>query len=131
MSYNIDHVEAYVLDAWMTAKNVVSLYKKLEGELAECNFLEEMVGEATQALIDGEPEKRIKLPNIWWYGSYSGTSFETFEKKIAPKIMGEVEAVCTWEGGDSTTAFVINDGVYSEADVEIKVVRKKRKRKVP
>jgi hypothetical protein len=129
MSYNIDHVEAHVLDAWMTAKDVVSLHKKLEGELAEGNFLEDMVDDATQAMLDGEPGKRIKLPNVWWYGEFSGRSFEeVFQKKIAPKIMGKVEAVCTWEGGDSTSAFSIEDGVFEDCDVEIKVRKKSNKR---
>lgn len=125
MSYNIDNVEATVLDAWMTAKSIVTLHKKHEEELAEGNFLEEMIDEATQALVDGEPERRIKLSNVGWYGEGSGRSFDdVFQKKIAPKIMGKVEAVCTWEGGDSTTAFAIEDGVFEDCDVEIKVVRK-------
>lgn len=128
MSYNIDNVKANVLDAWVSAKDVVALYKKLEGELAEGNFLGDMVDEATQALVDGKPEERIKLPNIGWYGEGSGRSFEdVFQKKIAPKIMGKVEAVCTWEGGDSTSAFAIEDGVFEDCDVEIRIVRKKRR----
>lgn len=130
MSYNIDHVEPTVLDAWMTAKDVVALYKKLENDLAEGNFLEDMVDAATQALVDGKPAERIKLPNVWWYGEGSGRSFEdVFQKKIAPKIMGKVEAVCTWEGGDSTSAFVIEDGVFEDCDVEVKVTRKKAKKR--
>lgn len=127
MSYNIDHVEAEVLDAWMFAKDVVKLHKEHEGKIAECTFLEEMVDAATQALLDGEPEKHIKLPNIWWYGEGSGRSFdEVFQKHIAPKIMGKIEAVCTWEGGDSTSAFAIEDGVFEDCDVEIKITRQKK-----
>lgn len=128
MSYNIDHVEATVLDAWMTARDVVMLHKQLESELAEGNFLGEMVDDATQALLDGEPDRRIKLPNVWWYGEGSGHSFEdVFQKHIVQSIMGKVEAVCTWEGGDSTSAFSIEDGVFAECDVEIKVVRRPKK----
>jgi len=127
VSYNIDHIEPSVLDAWMFAKDVVALYREHEDDLAEGNFLQEIIDAATQALIDGKPEERIELPNIWWYGEGSGRSFEpVFQEEIAPKIMGKVEAVCTWEGGDSTSAFVIEDGVFEECDVEVKVSRRKK-----
>lgn len=126
MSYNIDTVRVTTLNAWMRAKDVVDLYETYEDTLAECNFLEEMLPSAAKSLKAGDPDAGVKLPNAWWSGEGSGRSYDVLVKFIAPKIMGKLEAVCTWEGGDSTSAFAIEDGVFEECDVEVKVTRKKR-----
>lgn len=123
MGWNIDSVDTPVLNAWMKAGDVVKLYKKLEDELAEGNFLEEMLGEAETACADGDKDRQIKLPNFWWYGGYSGTSHKTLIKKIAPKVMGEVEAIFYWEGGESISGLAIKDGKVAECEVEQRLVK--------
>ncbi len=126
MSYNIDSCDVKVLDAWMTASHVIEC---LEFALPEMHFLEELEAPAFRALKKGTPNARIQLRNFEWGGEGSGSYFEdVFIKEIAPKIQGKLEVVCTWEGGDSTSAFVIEDGVYEECDVEVKVVRPKRRK---
>jgi len=129
MSYNIDHVECTVLDAWMYAKDIVEFESDLY-YLPEDTFLEDIAAAAHNALIKGKPKTRIQLRGMQWRGEGSGSTFEdTFVKQIAPKIMGHVEAVCTWEGGDSTSAFVIEDGAYEECDVKTTIVRRKKAKK--
>lgn len=130
MSYNIDSEECLVLDAWMYAKDVVKLLRDCEGDMAEGNFLDEMEVEAEAAIVECDPKRQIKLPNLWWYGSWSGNSYEhVLQKKIAPKIHGRVEVVFTWEGGDSQSALIIKDGVVEEGDVETRIVRRTPKKK--
>jgi hypothetical protein len=124
VSYNIDHVEPQVLEAWMQAKDVIALLKEHEGNLADINFLQTMEEEASKALVAGQGDRKISLPNIWWCGSWSGNGFNTFKNHIAPKIMGKVVAICTWEGGDSTSAFSIEDGVFEDCVVKMTVIKK-------
>lgn len=129
MSYNIDHVETKVLKAWMLAKDVVALHQELESDLPESSFLGEMVEAAEAAVLNNEGDKRIELPNFWWSSEYSGTSYhETLLPKVAPKVMGHVEAIFTWEGGDSHSGLIIKDGEVTECEVSQKLVPKKKGR---
>lgn len=130
MSYNIDHVECLVLDARMRAVDIVDLYNDFEGDLAEGNFLEEHLAKAEKLAGQGLDDELVELKNLWWYGEFSGRSYkDTFIKHIAPKIQGHVEAVVTWEGGDSHSGFAIDDGVVTECGVTFALVRPKAKRK--
>lgn len=124
MSYNVDSVDTPVLDAWMSAKDVVRLHKKHEDALPEGTFLAEMVDSAMTLLTEGLAEARVPLPNFWWYGEGSGHSFDLLKEQIAPHIHGKVEAILTWEGGDSTSGLVIDDGTVEECDVKMTLVRK-------
>ncbi len=55
---------------------------------------------------------------FWWSGEWSGNSWnEVFIKKVAPKILGTLEAVVTWEGGDSHSGLRIRNGKVTEPDV--------------
>lgn len=123
MSYNIDSVDAKVLDAWMTAKDVVELAD--ECDTPEDSFLDDLYEPAKKALLEGKPEKRLQLRRISWRGEGSGGTFEDiFAKQVAPKIMGRVEAICIWERGDSQSAFAIDDGVFQECEVVTRIVRR-------
>jgi hypothetical protein len=117
MSYNIDSVDTPVLNAWILKKDLKRLYKKLEGDLPEMNVLEEH--------LDDEPDEdgRIKLRSFEWCGTWSGNSWKTLIKQVAPKVMGEVEAIFTWEGGDSIGGLLIKDGKVAEVDVKQQLVR--------
>ncbi len=114
MSYNIDHIEVTSLDAWMKAKDVIEC---LDFDLPEVHFLEELEDAANNALIKGKPGARIQLRGFNWIGEGSGSSFESFRAYIAPKIMGKLEAVLTWEGGDSHSGIRVRDGKMSTCDV--------------
>jgi hypothetical protein len=117
MSCNIDSVHTPVLKAWMHAKDVVRLCE--EEALAECNFLEEMIEEAEAA--DGE--KKLKITSFDWYGEGSGRNHGVLINEIAPKIMGEVEAIFSWEGGYSVTGLLIKDGRVAECGVEQRLIK--------
>lgn len=119
MSYNIDHIETLVLDAYMRAKDVVRLYKKYEGDLCEDNFLSELFAPAQAACTAGDSEYALKITTLTWRGAWSGSSYkDVFLKNIAPHIKGVVEAVITWEGGDSVSGLLIKDGKAAEVEVE-------------
>ncbi len=121
MGTYIDHVETLVLDAWMLAKDVIVLHHK--HRLAEINFLDSILDEAVGALDDPSNHQKIKLKNFWWCGTHSATSFEdTLIEKIAPKIMGRVEAIFTYEGGMGQDGLIIVDGVVTKCDVPAKLV---------
>lgn len=121
MSYNIGSTNTPVFDAYMDAGDIVSLYTDHEGDLCEGNFIDKHYKQAVKALADGS-DRRIKLKNLWWYGEGSGSTYKFFLKTIAPKIMGKVEAIFTWEGGDSFSGIIIEDGKVVEGKVEQRVV---------
>lgn len=125
MSYNIDSTACPVLDAWMNAADIVRIQDEHEGDLPECNFVTEHYDEAAKVLWDlTAKDKRVELENLWWFGEGSGNSYDFFVEHIAPKIMGHVEAIFTWEGGDSFAGLFIDDGVVVKGDVEMRVVKK-------
>jgi hypothetical protein len=120
MSYNIDHVECLMLKAKIKATKLYELLVLHGGELAEGNFLEDHSHDVP------DQDGYIKLKKLSWHGEGSGNSFhETFMKLIVPHIEGEVEAVLTWEGGDSVSGLHIKDGVATEMDVAQKLTPKK------
>lgn len=122
MSYNIDHVEAVVLDAWMRAADIVTLLGDMEDELPESNFLEAHEAEAIKAMkTDGDA--RVKLKNLWFSSESSGTCYPDSLKKIAKKIHGTVEAIFYWEGGNSVTGVLIKDGKFTDCKVECCLVK--------
>lgn len=108
MSYNIDFVRTPILNAWMYAKDVRRLYKKLSKCLPEYNFLEDMLAEAKEC---ENGDEQVFLPNFNWAGICSGSSFDDLVEEIVPCIKGTVEAVFSWENGDSTTSLLIDNEV--------------------
>lgn len=122
MSYNIDTVESNVIDAWMTARDVVELSD--ECELPSGSFLEEMQSAALVALKEGDPNRRLPLPSLEWRGEWSGRSFqEVLQERVVPKIRGRAEAILIWEGGDSVSGLLVNDGKFAECKVVMQIVK--------
>ncbi len=118
MSYNIDSSNTLTLDAWMRAADVVAFRRELSDELPECHLLVPMIAAAEEALVRGEVDARIRIEKFWWYGEGSGRAWgDVFIPSIAPKIMGLVEGILTWEGGDSFSGFRIRDGVFTAHEV--------------
>jgi hypothetical protein len=129
VSYNIDSVDTPELDAWMRAADVVSLFEEHHDSLPEGCFLEDIIGTAEDATTSNEPDAKIELPHLWWYGEGSGHSFDLLKDTIGKKIMGRVDAIFTWEGGDSVSGLRIKDGVVTECDVKMTLVPKGKKSK--
>lgn len=150
MSYNIDNVATPYLDAYMDAADIVRLaedhdwlpegcfiqnhYQAAKARLAKgikcaaCesrNDLDAAFCKKCGAALAGWPDvsHRIKLKNLSWYGEGSGRAYEDhFIKDVAPLIHGRVDAIFTWEGGDSVTGLRIKDGVATECKVEMRLV---------
>lgn len=124
MSYDVSSVEVKVLDARMKAVDVIKTRKELGDWIPGNCFLHDMKDLALDAILSGESEKLIPLPNFRWSSTGSGHAFhEHMLQTVAPKIMGLVEAILTWDGGDSVTGLLIEDGRGVECDVERTVVR--------
>lgn len=120
MSYNADSVHTNVLDAWMRADDVLRLYARYQQDIPEINFLEDILEDARA--VDGDSS--VKLRSLMWSGEWSGHSFrEVLIEKIAPHIMGKVEAIFFWERGDSVTGLLIEDGRVAECKVECRIIR--------
>jgi hypothetical protein len=117
MSYNVDSTETLVLDASMRAKDVMELLEDNEDEsfLPEINFLDEMRKDAKTARRRN-PDTLIPLPNFWWSGM-GANDIDVIIDRIAPKIVGEVQVIFTWERGDSVSGLAIKDGKAKRCDV--------------
>lgn len=124
MSYNVDSITTPHLDATMSAQDIITLYEEYDDELAEDNFLDDMLDDAQVAIDAGDPHRLIRLPNLNWRGDSSGSLFKTtLIDIIAPHIKGEVEAILCWEGGDSVTGLLIRDGKAVECEVEQRLIK--------
>jgi hypothetical protein len=130
MSYNIDSSTEIKLDAWMYAKDVVAFLREHGDSIPECTFLNEttMEEEAKRALEAGNPRAKIKLPNFWWYGEGSGHAYtDLLLPVVCPLVHGYAEIIFTWEGGDSHTGLIVDNGKAEERDVVMTLSPKKRK----
>lgn len=114
MSYNIDSIEVLKCSARMLAADVLALSER-ESDLPESHFLEEMVNvpASPDGTIPIDPEK------FWWSGEGSGHAWDFFKDEVAPKIIGTIEAVLTWEGGDSHTGLRVVNGKVTEPAVKM------------
>ena len=154
MSYNIDNVDTLVFDASMNARDIVRLVDSSNerDNWPESCFLDEHYNEAVK-LVNARKQcecktendsdasfcKRcgnalpaqdamsllVELENLWWAGEGSGRSWDTLVNEVAPLIKGEVEAVFTWEGGDSTTGLAIKNGKVAKCNVAMTLEKPK------
>lgn len=118
MSTNINNVKVIALDAKIAEKDLREFRREgRRSGIAEINFLDEANGKEPDA--DGF----VRLRGFDWSGEFSGRTYETLVREIAPKIVGRVDAVFVWETGD-LTGLVIEDGDVAECDVALKLVPK-------
>ncbi len=116
MSYNIDNVDATLTDAKILFKTLKSLVKKHEYDLPESNFLEDH--------LEKEPDSEgyITLEDVTWCYTGSGRSYNILTEKILPKTKGKMELILTWEGGESTSGLLVEDGKVTECNVKMVLV---------
>jgi hypothetical protein len=67
------------------------------------------------------------ITTIRWYGEGSGSTMETLTGKILPSTLGCADILFTWEGGDSHSGLIVNDGKVIEADVRFVLTPKEPK----
>lgn len=122
MSYNIDN--------W-TTKELRDFRIALEALAEEEDYIDApevnlktgvltFMGCAGGFEIRGKPEGGYLLvETITNYGSASGTLQEYLEEDVLPNSTGYLRAILVWEGGDSITRLIVNNGEVSNEEVEI------------
>jgi hypothetical protein len=124
MIYNVSSVRTLVLEASVVARDVALLIRKYNKDLPEHHFLKALDVPAFDSIESGEPHRQIPIKTFEWSGTWSGNSIETL-KEIASYIHGRIDAVLTWEGGDYVSGLRIQDGEYTECDVQMTLVPRK------
>lgn len=112
MSYNIDTVRLLeTTDARIRLTDVDALLERLEDDLPEACFLRD--------LADKTPDENgmVEISDLDWSGEGSGKTFRENFPEVVPYIVGRVEAILVWEGGDSTTGLRIVDGKMTKPAV--------------
>jgi len=110
MSYNITNIDTLYINATMSWKDVHNLVENHKSDLPEICFLEDL--NRPQDI-----EGNVYLTKITWAATWSGRSWDFFQKTVAPLIKGEVQGIVSWEGGDSIEGFGIKDGKFYSCDV--------------
>lgn len=59
----------------------------------------------------------MTITNLRWNGEGSGRTLKTLTEKLLPATLGSADILFTWEGGDSHSGLIVNDGKVIEADV--------------
>lgn len=122
MSYNIDSIEVLKTTASINFADLRRVVASLSDKewLPEINFIEDLKEDDPYST-----STTAKLTELSWRGEGSGHSWhEVFLPKIAPLIRGRIEAVVIWEGGDSVSGIIVDDGKVTDCDVEYRLVPK-------
>lgn len=126
MSYNVSNVSCPLFIAYMEASDIVELYETYKDQLCESNFLHFHYTAAKELLNIPSANiiaTRIQLENFWWKGDGSAISMDLLTNTICPKIIGIIEAIFTWEGGDRVSGLVVENGKATRCRVEQRVIR--------
>lgn len=121
MSYNCDSVNEIVLNATMQANYGCSSFSKRAR--TEVSFLYDMEDAALKAKEEKDLKREIPLPIFSWCSIGSGRSMDFLEKKVVPKIKGEVEAIFYWEGGDAIDGLLVKNGKCVRVGVEQRLIK--------
>ena len=116
MSYNIDTINVLHLSAKIRSVDASRLRRKYKADLPEGCFLH-------NGLAKEDSDGFCALTEFEWVGEGSGNSWRDLIGEIASKIVGKVEAILTWEGGDSVTGLRIVDGKLTEPAVSMTLER--------
>jgi hypothetical protein len=95
----------------MSVTSVEEILRHEEDWLPEMNFMEGV--KPFKVAKDG----KYVIKKFEWCGTCSGTFWPMLIDQIAPRIHGIIEAVLTWEGGDSVSGLRIKDGKVSQPKV--------------
>ena len=142
MSYNCDSTIVLNSNATMRRRDVLALLRDSGDNLPEGCFLNNVLPKSDpvkpldrmtpdelrkHADTIAETDKgTVEIKNLDWYGEGSGHTFDYFKETVAPLIMGRIEAVFVWEGGDSISGLIIEGGKITECDVSYKLTPKKK-----
>lgn len=112
MSYNIDSTETLSGKISIRVEDY-HLWKDRE-DLPEGNPFQLDPDEVDSATSDG----MIDLNRFWWYGEFSGTSYNKIMGELATYLVGEACVLFTWEGGDSHHIVKFENGKATEHEVK-------------
>lgn len=128
MSYNISSTKTLLSTATITAGNVRRLLASHRDDLPGDSFLETMNDELERRAKNGfwvPDDQVLPLANLTWRLSGSGHAFNLLTKTIAPHIRGRIEVVFVWEGGDSLSGLIVDNGVATECNVDYTLIPRK------
>jgi len=125
MSYNID--------TWKTKKLdnlVIPLQSFYEHERKDCHPSQPEIVDAETMEVELEcgceqtingilQDGFLKVTKLSMSGEGSGTFKSWIFDEALKKSTGYLEAVLIWEGGDSITRLIVDDGNLSEEEIEI------------
>jgi hypothetical protein len=116
MSYNIDTVQIVRnKDAHFTVADFDKLVDELGEDTPGNCFIHRISDRRGRPItVDGD---KVPITNLSWGSTGSGHLFDAFEKKVAPKVKGDIVAIVTWEGGDSIELWHIKDGEFTRINV--------------
>ena len=118
MSYNIDTWNTKELTSFVVPLSIIQKLAYTEVKLLEDSKIE-ADGLAEGFEIKGTlKDSMVLVDSIKLYGEGSGHKWENF-LDMMKKSKGSLVATQVWEGGDSITKLIINDGNVTKEDVEI------------
>jgi hypothetical protein len=125
MSYNIDSHDIQRNEGGrILAKDVARLLsERYESDLPESHFLQDLEG------VEPDADGYVPIKDLYYSGEGSGRAYPFLLKKVLPKTRGTLEAVYYWEGGDSMSGLMVEDGVVTECEVEVRLVKPAPKRR--
>ena len=113
MAYNVSSIKVLRCEAWMHAADVAELLATYENNLPGSCFLFALGDEGP----DADGKVALDAKSFAWSSDWSGNSWAVLIEHVGPKIHGTVEAIVTWEGGDSHGGLRICDGKVTEPAV--------------
>lgn len=122
MSYNVDSSEIIEQENFRLDAEIIKELKlaHYDGQLklAEGNFMD-LIDDKEFVTIAKNGDNIFNKGYFWWYGAFSGNSYDILVKEMLPKFKGKAKILFTWEGGDSHSGLIVEDGNVREGKVKI------------
>jgi len=127
MSYNISTFKIKVLDGFKFDVNAIkkqaeNFWPGLDGdaiEISESNGTSSICFFGGPEIIGKLDGNWLELEKMYFDGEWSGT---LWREVILPSLAGcpgKLEVVLIWEGGDYMERVFVNDGEYTEEEVDL------------
>jgi hypothetical protein len=116
--YNISFWKTKELDNLRIPVQIIHTDKELKVEFLlgdEINVYGYSEVDLFHGVIDGDD---LVVREIGHYGEFSGSNWEML-KELLSKSTGKFVAVQVWEGGDSITRLIVEDGEIIEENMEL------------
>lgn len=127
MSSNVDSIKYISGKLYIVRAKAAILLSELDNELAEDNFLNDLVNPRRRRdySVKQEPapildlNEVLEIERVAWRGEFSGYSFDdSFLTKVLPATIGEAELLIIWERGDFIQGLHVKDGIVTKKKVK-------------